>query len=362
GVLFFFQAEDGIRDFHVTGVQTCALPILAWTKPSRRSLTRPRSWPRCTDWENAWISWPATSFSISPASRRAARRPYSGSSPESRAAVRMDSSSSSRVLAPSYRPEMVRVATRIGSTGCRPSQQRVTARTILFRSTGSRRPLRLVTVMPALAGGGVSWKGGASGAGASGWFILVSGAWRTGRRRSLEGGARGRTPAPGAARPRPRGRTGLARMGAGCRRARDRAARRHRPPPPGDPGPVTARRASPGGRQVFGLADARRGRLSYWPSLPGPRGPSACDGGRFHMPLRGSAGVAPASLLTLPPRRRSGPTATRYRGRRRASTQDIVWPGCRPPRPGAAAEAAAGLSRPRAGNPGPPAAWPGCPP
>src|SRR5690606_16735304 len=25
---FFFQAEDGIRDFHVTGVQTCALPIL----------------------------------------------------------------------------------------------------------------------------------------------------------------------------------------------------------------------------------------------------------------------------------------------------------------------------------------------
>src|SRR5690606_40565922 len=23
-----FQAEDGIRDFHVTGVQTCALPIL----------------------------------------------------------------------------------------------------------------------------------------------------------------------------------------------------------------------------------------------------------------------------------------------------------------------------------------------
>src|SRR5690606_39344889 len=26
---FFFQAEDGIRDFHVTGVQTCTLPILA---------------------------------------------------------------------------------------------------------------------------------------------------------------------------------------------------------------------------------------------------------------------------------------------------------------------------------------------
>src|SRR5690606_41070654 len=32
---FFFQAEDGIRDFHVTGVQTCALPISA--TPSRPS-------------------------------------------------------------------------------------------------------------------------------------------------------------------------------------------------------------------------------------------------------------------------------------------------------------------------------------
>src|SRR5207249_8269736 len=29
-VIFFFQAEDGIRDRNVTGVQTCALPILYW--------------------------------------------------------------------------------------------------------------------------------------------------------------------------------------------------------------------------------------------------------------------------------------------------------------------------------------------
>src|SRR5256885_9356790 len=27
GIFFFFQAEDGIRDYKVTGVQTCALPI-----------------------------------------------------------------------------------------------------------------------------------------------------------------------------------------------------------------------------------------------------------------------------------------------------------------------------------------------
>src|SRR5256885_11161395 len=32
---FFFQAEDGIRDYKVTGVQTCALPI--W----------PIRWPGC---------------------------------------------------------------------------------------------------------------------------------------------------------------------------------------------------------------------------------------------------------------------------------------------------------------------------
>src|SRR5256885_3856116 len=30
-VFFFFQAEDGIRDYKVTGVQTCALPISGGT-------------------------------------------------------------------------------------------------------------------------------------------------------------------------------------------------------------------------------------------------------------------------------------------------------------------------------------------
>src|SRR2546425_12966852 len=35
---FFFQAEDGIRDKLVTGVQTCALPIWAWANQ--------RPWPR----------------------------------------------------------------------------------------------------------------------------------------------------------------------------------------------------------------------------------------------------------------------------------------------------------------------------
>src|SRR5690606_40005360 len=37
-LFFFFQAEDGIRYFHVTGVQTCALPILVFSAPE--GLTR----------------------------------------------------------------------------------------------------------------------------------------------------------------------------------------------------------------------------------------------------------------------------------------------------------------------------------
>src|SRR5690349_23514553 len=35
---FFFQAEDGIRDLYVTGVQTCALPICR--RPACRGVRR----------------------------------------------------------------------------------------------------------------------------------------------------------------------------------------------------------------------------------------------------------------------------------------------------------------------------------
>src|SRR5207237_6984905 len=34
---FFFQAEDGIRDSSVTGVQTCALPISRFSSAATRS-------------------------------------------------------------------------------------------------------------------------------------------------------------------------------------------------------------------------------------------------------------------------------------------------------------------------------------
>src|SRR6185369_17500237 len=49
-VFFFFQAEDGIRDSSVTGVQTCALPISAARRRARRapaSGRRRRTRPRC---------------------------------------------------------------------------------------------------------------------------------------------------------------------------------------------------------------------------------------------------------------------------------------------------------------------------
>src|SRR2546422_6945312 len=39
---FFFQAEDGIRDVAVTGVQTCALPISCVMQSSNGS-----AWPNC---------------------------------------------------------------------------------------------------------------------------------------------------------------------------------------------------------------------------------------------------------------------------------------------------------------------------
>src|SRR3989440_6817009 len=52
--LFFFQAEDGIRDLIVTGVQTCALPI-SWrsggTTPAR---TRPRRRQPGSGWSWPW--------------------------------------------------------------------------------------------------------------------------------------------------------------------------------------------------------------------------------------------------------------------------------------------------------------------
>src|SRR5437879_13527547 len=42
-MLFFFQAEDGIRDTSVTGVQTCALPILTEKEQKKLNLSANKS-------------------------------------------------------------------------------------------------------------------------------------------------------------------------------------------------------------------------------------------------------------------------------------------------------------------------------
>src|SRR5690349_22186646 len=65
-LFFFFQAEDGIRDLYVTGVQTCALPIWRWRR-GRRAACRtilPRGSPPP----------PATAPSTVSGGRRTSRR------------------------------------------------------------------------------------------------------------------------------------------------------------------------------------------------------------------------------------------------------------------------------------------------
>src|SRR3989449_3299336 len=73
-VFFFFQAEDGIRDVAVTGVQTCALPIWARSfTATRRGGSSGRSPPPR---KTARASAPPVRSKLNwaPASRRSCRR------------------------------------------------------------------------------------------------------------------------------------------------------------------------------------------------------------------------------------------------------------------------------------------------
>src|SRR3712207_7222025 len=69
-LFFFFQAEDGIRDIGVTGVQTCALPIcvIAVTPCTFRGSPRAR---RCAERRATWVACAkyGTSFADNHASR-----------------------------------------------------------------------------------------------------------------------------------------------------------------------------------------------------------------------------------------------------------------------------------------------------
>src|SRR5262249_59225417 len=70
-VVFFFQAEDGIRDWSVTGVQTCALPILGTRPRPNRCCQRRLTMTRASSAEAR------ESGSVSQAAR-AVRRPLVG--------------------------------------------------------------------------------------------------------------------------------------------------------------------------------------------------------------------------------------------------------------------------------------------
>src|SRR5438552_14596871 len=66
---FFFQAEDGIRDDLVTGVQTCALPISPRRSATRRGAVSSGCSRKSTPPSSPWIS--RTTRSATPATRRA---------------------------------------------------------------------------------------------------------------------------------------------------------------------------------------------------------------------------------------------------------------------------------------------------
>src|SRR5256885_7404812 len=73
-IFFFFQAEDGIRDYKVTGVQTCALPIFSIIR-SRVLASRPDSFaPSAKAGSNCslYSSMPLPDVQISPSPARPA--------------------------------------------------------------------------------------------------------------------------------------------------------------------------------------------------------------------------------------------------------------------------------------------------
>src|ERR1022692_5079935 len=58
---FFFQAKDGIRDYKVTGVQTCALPIYGWMKQTNVTVSAVQCW---TSFEEYFGIVPCTIMSM----------------------------------------------------------------------------------------------------------------------------------------------------------------------------------------------------------------------------------------------------------------------------------------------------------
>src|SRR5216683_5580073 len=149
-LFFFFQAEDGIRDLIVTGVQTCALPIFVVQCPDDLPRDQQGAHPvkdECAHWIGGAVIapslLPAWTVMI-PATITAAPRTCSGCnrSPSTKKAIRPAKTGSAVATMPADDGRMVRsdrtkraCATRVPS---RPSNA-MTAHTP--QSAGRRVPL-----------------------------------------------------------------------------------------------------------------------------------------------------------------------------------------------------------------------------
>src|SRR5439155_10528666 len=92
---FFFQAEDGIRDGHVTGVQTCALPICSLSRRTSRPTVGGRNGPLLAASQRSSL---ARVVLRGAAPFRKLRNPF-GETPTSRAARRNETRAACRATA-----------------------------------------------------------------------------------------------------------------------------------------------------------------------------------------------------------------------------------------------------------------------
>src|SRR3989441_9773047 len=131
---FFFQAEDGIRDKLVTGVQTCALPISDGSR--RPALTRRwRSTSRRPPRGTSWARMPSPTFTCS-RNENGQRQTHSGSWPSARTGRRTPRKRAGRRLP---RPSATSAATMsstctrlsTGSAGRLATPTKTAARTAL---------------------------------------------------------------------------------------------------------------------------------------------------------------------------------------------------------------------------------------
>src|SRR5215510_9316601 len=82
---FFFQAEDGIRDGHVTGVQTCALPIFtAGVSADGKLVLAREGWVR-----GGWLLKTRGLMSLAPSQREVLRVLLCGVRGDSQVAARL---------------------------------------------------------------------------------------------------------------------------------------------------------------------------------------------------------------------------------------------------------------------------------